>query len=176
MVTYHKATTDIELQQILNLQALNLKEQVDHKKQLSDGFVTLQHDFDLLKRMNSACPHIIAKEDDEVVGFALSMLVDFRVDIPLLEGMFAMAEKVVSKKNYLVMGQICVAENYRGKGVFRGLYNYMKISYNSHFDPLITLVAKLNIRSLNAHKAIGFKEVHNDADVDWVFIVWEWNQ
>ncbi len=175
MITYHKASADDELNQILEVQSENLKDKVDESTQLTEGFVTLKHDFDLLKRMNAACPHIIAKEGDRVVGFTLSMLSDFKSDIPLLGGMFEMADGLYPENKYLVMGQVCVAEEYRGKGVFRGLYSHMKTCYNKEYDPLITIVAKKNIRSLNAHKAIGFQTIPSSADVDWVFIVWDWN-
>ncbi|NER17110.1 GNAT family N-acetyltransferase [Spongiivirga citrea] len=175
MFTYHRAHTDDELHQILQVQSENLKDQVDENKRLSDGFVTLKHDFYLLKRMNDACPHIIAKDEDRVVGFALSMLGDFKDDIPLLDGMFKMADRLFPDRKYLVMGQVCVDENYRGKGVFRGLYTHMQSCYKNGYDPLVTIVAKQNIRSLNAHKAIGFQAVQSNNEVDWVFIVWKWN-
>jgi len=175
VITYHKAHTDDELSQILQVQSENLKARVDKSKQLSDGFLTLKHDFSLLKRMNDACPHIIAKCNDRVIGFALSMLVDFRDDIPLLDGMFEIADRLFLNREYLVMGQVCVDENYRGKGVFRGLYTYMHRSYQNLYDPLVTIVAKQNIRSLNAHKSIGFHTVQSNDEVDWVLIAWEWN-
>ncbi|MFP2995531.1 GNAT family N-acetyltransferase [Spongiivirga sp. MCCC 1A20706] len=176
MISYCKAYTDNELHQILRLQSENLKDQIDQNKQLSDGFVTLKHEFSLLKRMNDACPHIIAKDEDRVVGFTLSMLVDFKEDIPLLDGMFKMADRLFPDRRYLVMGQVCVDEHYRGKGVFRDLYTHMRECYRNQYDPLITIVAKQNIRSLNAHKAVGFNVIESNDEVDWMFIVWEWNE
>lgn len=48
---------------------------------------------------------------------------------------------------------------YRGKGIFKGLYNKMKDELQGKFNAIITEVDALNIRSSNAHKAIGFKEL-----------------
>jgi len=59
------------------------------------------------------------------------------------------------------MGQICVAKSVRGKGVFRGLYSYMAQELKNDFDAIITEVDTKNIRSSNAHKAVGFKVIKN---------------
>mgnify|MGYP000294817886 CR=1 FL=1 len=57
------------------------------------------------------------------------------------------------------MGQICIAKEYRGSGVFRGLYQNMQRFIKGSYEAIITEVDIRNTRSMNAHKAIGFKEL-----------------
>ena len=70
MITYHRAKTNEELQEILELQKQNLRHLITEEQKQKEGFVTLQHDFEILKKMNDACAHCIAKQDQKVVGYA----------------------------------------------------------------------------------------------------------
>ncbi len=164
-ITYHRATTNEELNQILNLQKQNLRDLISEEQKLTEGFVTLKHDLEILKKMNDACNHCIAKRDEKVIGYALSMLQNFKNDIPLLVPMFNEINKALKAQNlssnYIAMGQICVDKNSRGQGVFRGLYNYMANELKHEFNAIITEVDTKNTRSSHAHKAIGFEVLKN---------------
>lgn len=161
MITYHRVKTSEELKEILDLQKRNLAENLVEEEKLKEGFVTLKHTFEILKKMNDACAHCVAKKEGKVVGFVLSMLQSFRNDVPLLIPMFKEIDKAISEANlslnYIVMGQVCVDKSVRGKGVFRGLYNYMATEMKTRFDTILTEVDTKNIRSSNAHKSIGFE-------------------
>jgi len=87
-ITYHRAKTTEELHAILKLQEQNLRHLISQKQREDEGFVTLQHDFNMLKKMNDQCGHCIAKYNGKVVAYALSMLQEFKKDIPLLAPMF----------------------------------------------------------------------------------------
>ncbi|MGB3152742.1 MAG: GNAT family N-acetyltransferase [Maribacter sp.] len=161
MKTYYaKASSNEELRQILTLQKRNVITSITKKEKEEEGFVTVSHSLDVLKRMNDVCPHIVAKSNDEVIGYVLSMAPNFREEIPILSPMFKELEDL-GRTNYLVMGQVCVERNHRKKGVFRGLYEAMKREYSLLYDTIITEVDTTNTRSLNAHYAIGFELLHN---------------
>lgn len=160
-VEYSRATTEKELRDILELQRQNLPEQLSEELKQRDGFLTVKHSFDLLKRMNDVCPHIVARNGDRIVGYALCMHPDFKDEIPVLFSMFKIIEEQSGIESFIVMGQICVAEDYRGKGIFRGLYLKMKEETSSFCDSIITEVDGRNTRSLEAHLAVGFKVVKN---------------
>lgn len=161
-VTYHRASTTEELNQILKLQQDNLPQKLSISEKQKDGFVTVHHTFDILKQMNDACPHIIAKHNDEVIGYTLCMTKDFKTKISVLVPMFNEIELVVDKNvNYVVMGQVCVSKNHRKQGVFRGLYQFMSKSLKHDFNTIITEVDVENVRSRNAHKAVGFEHLKN---------------
>lgn len=168
---YTTAKTNEELIQILSLQQMNLKTSVSDLEIAQEGFVTVQHTLDVLTRMNNACPHIIAKDEDKVVGYALSMTNDFKDDISVLRPMFTELEKV-NIQNFITMGQICVAKSHRKQGVFRGLYEAIKKASYPIYDTIITEVDATNKRSLNAHYAVGFEKIctYNSLGQDWELI------
>ena len=116
-IQYTTAKTIDEMLQILSLQEMNLKSTVTAIEIAQEGFVTVHHNLDILTRMNNACPHIIAKDNDLVVGYALSMTEDFKDEISVLRPMFTELEGN-NINNYITMGQICVAKTHRKQGIF----------------------------------------------------------
>ncbi|WP_299243617.1 GNAT family N-acetyltransferase [uncultured Aquimarina sp.] len=174
---YTIATSDNELEQIIQLQQKNLAASISQSEKEKEGFVTVEHDFNILKKMNNQQPHIIAKDKDLVVGYTLCMTTDFGNDITVLRPMFKKIENSLDQaKSYIVMGQVCIDKEYRGQGIFRGLYQKMKIELQEKYDLLITEVAANNLRSLHAHKAIGFENmlVYKSDEIDWHLISWNW--
>ena len=176
-------TNDADLLQILNLQQINLAKDLSREEILSQGFVTVVHDFDILKKMNDACPHIVARDGDTIIGYALVMLPFFSKDIDVLKPMFEKIKivpyqgKMLNAYKHFAMGQICVHKPYRGMGVFDLLYTGMKEQMQSEYELCITEVATRNQRSLKAHYRVGFKNaLHYIAPngEEWELIVWDW--
>jgi GNAT superfamily N-acetyltransferase len=139
----------------------------------------VRHDFQKLYIMQEVAPHILAKEGDMVIAYALAMDRVFGTKIPELQAMFSILdslkfrERNVNKINYVVMGQICVHVDYRGQGVFENLYNYFFNYYQSRYDAVITEIAERNVRSLQAHKKVGFEIIHTYEEKgieDWVIV------
>ena len=172
-----------EVLQILELQAKNHVTQVSPAIAQSQGFVTVKHDPEVLQRMNEAAPGIIAKDGDVLAGYALVMPRSFARDIPILQPMFELLDtlqwkgrKLRDDPGWFVMGQICVAETYRGMGVFDGMYQKMKEIYRSEYDFTITEIAERNTRSIRAHERVGFETMHTFSDEiareDWRVVVW----
>lgn len=168
MIKYTTAKGTEDLEQILLLQRENLPAQLSEEEKTTQGFVTVTHDFDLLKRMNDVCPHIIAKDVDRVIGYALCMHPMFGDDIEVLRPMFKEITMAVKNmplyqreqfNNFLVMGQVCIAKPFRGQGLFRSLYDYMKKKVIPPFGVIITEVDASNTRSMHAHYAIGFEKL-----------------
>ncbi|MGB5273554.1 MAG: GNAT family N-acetyltransferase [Flavobacteriaceae bacterium] len=173
MVVYKRATQDSELQQILELQQKNLIPVLTEDEKQREGFVTVSHTFEILKRMNDVCAHVIAKDGDWVVGYALCMHPRFAEEIEVLKPMFDEIGSVVPKsEKYLAMGQICIDKEYRGQGLFRHLYDRMKKGVQPEFTSIITEVDVKNARSLKAHYAVGFKllKTYSSGGQDWHLI------
>ncbi len=127
--------------------------------------------------MNDTCAHIIAKHQEKIVGYALCMLKEFKNNVEVLKPMFHQIDNCLeSNQTYMTMGQICIDKTYRKQGIFRGLYHYMKQQLQSEFDMVITEVDINNTRSVNAHYAIGFKDLkfYNSNNQEWVLIFWDW--
>ena len=157
---YTQVSEATHLDQILALQAQNTKAQHTEEVWREQGFVTCRHDRALLQQMNEPHPHVIALYGGEVVAYALVMDIKWRHSLEVLVSMFDMIDRQqwsgrhLSEGRYIVMGQICVAEEHRGKGVFRGLYEYYRSCLKPYFDYCITEVALDNQRSLNAHTSV----------------------
>ncbi|MDR6561033.1 MULTISPECIES: GNAT family N-acetyltransferase [unclassified Arcicella] len=172
-VIFTTITKDEEIWQLLDLQQKNLTRNISENVANDQGFVTVVHNFKLLSRMNEAYPQIIAKDGDQVVGYALVMPESFRNDIPVLTAMFTMLDeleykgKLVKDYRYYAMGQICVAEGYRGQGLFDGLYAKHKTELSDKFELCVTEIAKRNTRSLAAHKRVGFEIIHEYFDTTY---------
>ncbi|MBU1821811.1 MAG: GNAT family N-acetyltransferase, partial [Bacteroidetes bacterium] len=82
---------------------------------------------------------------------------------------------MLSESNYYVMGQICVAEAWRGQGVFDGLYQHHRAVFSPAYKLLVTEVSKSNTRSMRAHERVGFRTIYEHEDhVDiWNVVAWE---
>ncbi len=173
-IIYCRTTTDRELQEILRLQQKNLIAGLSMEEQKQEGFVTVAHSFDLLKKMGAVCPHIIAKVNEKVIGYTLCMHPRFAGEISLLEPMFREIDKVLPKHTkYMVMGQICIDKAYRNKGLFRMLYQKMVQALGTEFEAIVTEVDTNNLRSLKAHHAIGFEHLktHKSEGKTWELVV-----
>ncbi len=173
MIHYKATSTNGELKQVLALQANNLPQNLTSAEKETQGFVTVHHTLEMLQKMHDLHPHIIAKHREKVIGYALSMSKTFRDEIPVLVPMFNQIDKALKKeKNYILMGQVCIDKMYRGKGIFRSLYDKMSSVFSDSYDAIITEIDATNTRSLNAHKAIGFKELitYQSNNQDWVIV------
>ena len=177
MVQYKLTSSKEELAQIIDLQQKNLPQNISKKEQQIQGFVTVQHTLEVLEKMHNSHPHIIATSNNKVVGYALCMLQEFKNDVPVLIPMFKQINNVISSLdyhiNYMVMGQICIDKNFRRKGIFKGLYNFMTQNISKKYNAIITEVDANNTRSLNAHKAIGFDilTTYNSNNQNWELII-----
>lgn len=157
-IIYTTASTTEELLQILSLQQMNLKSAISSEEMKQEGFVTVEHDLRLLKRMNDLCPHIIAKENEKIVAYALCMTENFKDEISVLRPMFNELD-AMHVKNFITMGQICISKTHRKMGVFKGLYSAMKRFSYPKYEYIITEVDSTNSRSLGAHYSVGFKKI-----------------
>jgi GNAT superfamily N-acetyltransferase len=175
-------TSTDELKQILQLQQQNLKQHISEEEKKSQGFVTMSFTLPMLQAMHELAPSVIVKDDDKVVAYAIVFLKEGRHLYPNLEPMFINLEKLSWKEkplncySFYIMGQICVAKEYRGKGVFELLYRKHKETYSDKFDFVITEISITNYRSLRAHKRTGFQTIaaHKDQLDEWAVVLWNW--
>jgi hypothetical protein len=129
--------------------------------------------------MNKAAPHIITKDGEKVVGYALVMLKSFAELIPVLQPMFdklaniSYEQRPITDRSFYVMGQICIGRRYRGKGVFEALYKKHDDMFGHLFELCVTSVSTSNMRSMRAHDRIGFQVIHTFRDTadEWKILV-----
>lgn len=178
MITYKRVTSNTELHEILAIQKRSLKANTPIQEREEQGYITVPHTFEVLKKMNDACSHILAMDGDRVAGYALVMLRSFKYEMPILTPMFETADRLLEGKNYLTMGQICIDKPYRGQGIFKDMYTFYKEELSGSYDCLFTEVATANTRSIEAHKRVGFTilETQMTDGTLWAMINWDWNR
>ena len=180
MFQYTTAQSEEEIQQILQLQLANLPKNISATEAKMQGFVTVHHSPEILHAMNVPYPHIIAKVKERVVGYTLVMLRKFKDEVPVLKPMFqkidglSFHKKPLLNTKYFVMGQVCVDKNFRGQGVFNGLYQQMRKEMSPFFDCIITEIATRNTRSMRAHHKVGFEiiSVYSTEQEEWAIVGW----
>lgn len=166
-IQFTTVSTPEEVRQILDLQAQNHVSSVNPETARAQGFVTVKHEPEVLLRMNQAAPSIIAKDGPNLAGYALVMPRSFAPQVPILQPMFDLLDTLSWKgqslrahSRWFVMGQICVAEAYRGMGIFDGMYRKMQEVCRSDYDFVVTEIAERNTRSIRAHERVGFETMH----------------
>ncbi|MBD0296008.1 MAG: GNAT family N-acetyltransferase [Flavisolibacter sp.] len=175
-------TTPAELQQIHVLNAQNLRQNLTSEEQNKEGFVSWLYPIDLLEQMHRLAPSVIVKEDEKVVGYALTTLIEASAFHPGLQAMFHNLESVRYKGyplfsyRFYCMGQICVAREHRGRGLFKSLYQKHREIYSPHYDFILTEISIHNRRSQIAHENVGFSTIYTYKDVmdEWNMVVWDW--
>ena len=178
------AQSEADIQGILALQQANLRQNLLAEVQADQGFLTVEHNPHVLTRMNRAAPSIIAKDGTMVVGYCLTMLPEFKADVPELALLFASIDTLtyagqpVRDYAYYVMGQVCVADGYRGQQLFDRMYQHHRATYGDRYQLLITDISEKNTRSFRAHARVGFQPLHSFHDPNlgetWVTVVWDW--
>lgn len=179
MVYFDHAQSVADLQAILALQRENLPGNINEQEALEQGFLTVVHELDVLRDMNTPYGHTVARDEDQIIGYALTMTEAFKARIPVLVPFFdriqqlAWGNQPITNFRYVLMGQVCVAKPYRGQGVFHGLYRKMQERMAPHFDLILTEISERNTRSLRAHEKVGFQEISRFVAPDgerWVIV------
>jgi ribosomal protein S18 acetylase RimI-like enzyme len=177
-------TGSSELLGIKKLQQDNLKINLSKQEAESQGFVTAEYSMDFLETLHRACPSIIAKDKETVAGYALVAVKSVRHQHDLLSDLFNSIDKIVydghllENSKYVIVGQLCVARDYRGLGLVQKMYDYYKSSLAGEFDYCLTDVARDNIRSLRAHEKSGFRIIDTleYGGLGWNIILWDWKK
>jgi hypothetical protein len=182
-ISFGIATGDGELEQILALQRRNVEEALAPAAVRSQGFVTVRHDLALLRDMNAAAGHVVARHGGRVVGYALVMLPSFEERIPILAPMVARLRALeidgrpLREVPYFIMGQVCVDAAFRGSGAFAGMYHELRRRHARDYELVVTEVARRNTRSVRAHEKVGFRlleRYRHAGGEEWDVIGWDW--
>lgn len=170
MIELKLLETQDEMLQVSQLNSLNLKSTLSREEKEEQGFLSWTYPLELLKSMNEINPSIIAKHGDNVVGYALMASVEarcFHKELDLLlskiEGI-DFREKKLLDYSYYMIGQLCVAKDYRGLGLTDQMYAFHEQHYSKRYDLMATTVVLENLRSIRVHERAGFETVHEIED------------
>ena len=184
MIVIKRVTELVELEEIKRLLRENHINNISKEVATNDGFLSADYSIDFLKTMHDACPSIIAKDGDRVVGYALVAIKEVRNHHDLLAELFntidTQSYKNISLKDekYVVVGQLCVDKDYRGQGLTKRLYNHFRECLSNDYHYCVTDVAVANNRSLAAHVSTGFVVINSITygGIAWNIVLWDWTK
>ncbi len=168
-----------DLPQILLLQSSAHRAAVSAVVAAEEGFVSWRHDLQTLRILNEPIPHTVAVDEAGlVVGYALSTSPEHRDALPAATQIFAVIETLpwnntpLAEQFYTLMGQVCVAPAWRGKGLFRQMYGTWFRAQAARFEVAVTVISRENTRSLSAHGAIGWQPIGNNfaGNKNWAIV------
>jgi hypothetical protein len=174
-VRLHKS--DDDLQQILHLQKRNHKDFITPKQAEKEGYVTVRHSLESLKAICGNDGHVIAMDGGHVIGYALTMHSYYAEHIPVLQEMMDQIRTLIGDIEFLIVGQLCVDINWRGKGVVAVMYDHMKNMFGDAYPGIYTEIALDNPRSMRSHIKCGFqvmKSYHNQNGKQWNIVYCNW--
>jgi GNAT superfamily N-acetyltransferase len=180
-IVFDAASTEQHFEQILQLQKHNLLSALSAEQQAQQGFVFAEHTMPLLQMMATHFPQVIALSDGKVIGYNLAMPVSMQHALPSLVPMFTELARTQYKGRplatypFMVGGQVCVEQAFRGQGLLRRLYHETKNRLPAGYQLCVTEVAARNRISLHAHQKMGFEVVrtYHDGTELWNVVVWD---
>ncbi|QHT68068.1 GNAT family N-acetyltransferase [Rhodocytophaga rosea] len=180
--TFKPVQTATELLHIAALQHENQRRNLSQSERQQYGFISADYNFDVLIQMHMAEPSLISKSNDQLIAYCLAFPPHLLKKIPALQYMSRILNQVdyqgmpLSMFHYLFVGQVCIAKEFRGQGIFDDLYSIYKTAYSSRYDMAVTAIPKENLRSMRAHQRVGFQEICTfDHSFDpWSLVLCDW--
>jgi predicted GNAT superfamily acetyltransferase len=173
-----------EIEGIKRLQTANLRKNLSKEEIEKEGFVTAEYTLEFLELMNRIEPSIIAVQGDNLVGYAMVATKALLGRHKLLDDLFSKIDSFIfkghalKKRNYVVVGQLCVAKSHRGKGISKKMYDFYKSVLSEKFEYCLTDVQISNPGSIKAHLKSGF-QILGDLSyggADWKIVIWDWQE
>ena len=187
MILINTVQSEEDLLAIIALLQANLRSNLSLDMQSSDGFLSIEFELDFLRKMNQLTPSIIAKDStSKLVGYALVMLPGIALELPEFAELISLINileykgKPLRNYTYYIMGQICIANGFRGQKIFDRMLLKHRELYADRYQLLITDVSDKNVRSLRAHARVGFETIYSykytSLNETWHIILWDWHK
>lgn len=141
---------------ILDLQAANLRGNLSPEDQ-REGFLSAEFTRQQLAEMASGIALVVASEKDQVCGYLCAYGCDYGKQFPILATMIDSFDRIfyqgkpLSAYHCFVYGPVCVDKSLRGRGLLRGLYDFLLREVARRYDLGVAFVSKDNPHSLAAH-------------------------
>jgi hypothetical protein len=126
------------------------------------GCLFVRYPQEILKQMLESEPFIVAKTAGRLVGYIFPMPNYFKSIYPQVTRRFEMIEDVpfegrkIRDFSYIKIGQAAIAAEFRGKGIFKLMFDEMQRRYAASYELVLTRVLYTNPRSIAAHYKLGF--------------------
>ena len=131
-----------------------------------DGFLSAVFSMEQTAAMAEDLGTTVAIVDGVMAGFLCAFRNDFDHGSPVVSKMIESYDrmrfegKLLSSYNTYAYGPVCIARDYRRKGLLRGLYEAQRRDLAGQFEVGVALIARDNPHSMQAHVAgLGMTEV-----------------
>ncbi len=164
MVPTIQATKKRDVVLIMDLQIKNHFSNLTDEEREKQGFVSLLTNKDVLTKLIETKLVFIAKNQfSKCVGYIFAIPRHYADELIFLKPLVLIADKHIPSqtKDYYVLGQICVAQDFQGNGIALRLYKRLERELAGRkCKNIITEVAISNQRSLIFHRdKVGFNEL-----------------
>jgi len=184
MLTAQLVSTEKQIEQIAALSNANLSANITAETKAKEGFVSWKYTPEILETLHAVAPSVIVMDGAALAGYAITLTPDsldtYPAAIPTYEHASTLIHngRPLGRQRFYLMGQICVAEAYRGQGLVGALYEGHRRFYHHQFDLLLTEISIANPRSLKAHQKVGFQviDTHHDPQGEWDVVLWDWTR
>ncbi|MFI8418074.1 N-acetyltransferase family protein [Serratia sp. NPDC078593] len=146
---------------ILALQAKNTPENLN-AQQRQQGFIVSEMNEAQVAKLNDELGILIAEQDGRLAGFVCLARPNMQPRPPVVDAMLSelanhyFADTLITKQRLFLYGPVCLASDWRGKGVLKRLFNAVKTRTRDQFDIGILFINQSNPHSLAAHvKGLG---------------------
>jgi hypothetical protein len=130
-----------------------------------EGFLSAEFSLDQVAAIASDLGIAIVTIDDDLAGCLCGIRREFNHGSPLVEKMLesyvnaVFEDKPLSAFNSYIYGPVCIARQYRRRGLLRGLYEFQKKDLAGLFELGVALVSHSNPHSMQAHvEGLGMTE------------------
>jgi len=150
---HYALATQEDFAAILGLQNLNLLANLLPDAR-ADGFLSVEFTEELLAEIVHDVAIVKATIGDELVGYRMAQTIDFNLRFPLLAAIIAEFPRLrfegrpLSDFRTVISGPTCVARNWRGRGVYEGMFVTLCQVLKIRFEIGVTFIADTNLRSL----------------------------
>jgi hypothetical protein len=141
---------------IVRLQRANYIANLSAEERL-EGFLSAEFSFEEVAAIASDLGIAIVTMDDDLAGCLCGIRREFDHGSPVVAKMLESYDqttfegKPLSAFNSYIYGPVCIARQYRRRGLLRGLYNFQKKDLAGQFEIGVALVSHSNRHSMQAH-------------------------
>ena len=164
-LTQYRRAVAADYQQILQLQSANFIANLTEAERKS-GFLSAQFSLAQTAQIAEDLGITVAVLDDRMAGFLCAFRNEFPSGSPVIAEMlrsyplFRFEDRPLSSFVSYIYGPVCIAREYRGGGLLRGLYQAQKKDLAGRFEIGVAFVSRSNAHSLRAHvNGLGMAEV-----------------
>ena len=150
---------------ILRLQSANYIANLSEEERKT-GFLSAEFTPEQTAQIAEDLGTIVAVIDDQIGGFVCAFRNEFETRSPVIAKMLASYDRMTFESrplnsfNSYIYGPVCIAREFRGRGLLRGLFEAQKKNLADQFEIGVAFVSRSNPHSLRAHVGgLGMTEV-----------------